>query len=1067
MAVVRRSDGPASPETGVGLEVIARLEMDRRHFLALAGSVTAAAALAACSPSVVPPSPAAVPTPAPTQPPASPSASAEGVPTGAYGQLRHLRDIVQASPDHLPTLAAAAVATGDPAKIVDFVREHVAVLPGSSANGDAATEVHWGTRGTLASGRGTLRERADLLVELLGLAGVTGRVVTMPRPDGFAFGGQPVASFAPDLGALGALWDAIDPSHPALADAPDDMPLAADRAASEVLAALPPELRAASVIASGLPDRIPAVTFGDAAAARWTTVLGADPLLTQAPAGVLDASDAVTPRVSVSVDIAVNPPSGSTIDRAILHEVLRAEWAADEVAARNLTLAFGVPGSGAEMLGRSLAGAPVRMPVLRLEATDAVGETVQIVGGKAISVAGGLLEGPDGPAGILTGPVGDVLTDPSLAARASGVSAVEARVNASTFPTIELALSALDATGAPVDGLPARAFEVTEDGLAQPVTLIGNRAPAETRVLVIYDGSGSVTDFWSTAKARAAFDSALATSLVAAAAAHPFTVQVITLGDLAHADAWTAPDAASLASTFTSLISSSDIWATLAHAIPASAASAAILVSDNVTTDLPADVPALRRLVRAAGTPVAVLPMGKADEATTKAILADTGGQRFDPRAAGLADKLTNFISARVASAASTGYRLRYVAPADGPQTRSVTVTIPGAPADRATVTYEVPAEAERSVPSGIAGVYLTVRVGDREMRRRLGGLRVSDRGDPGNTADALAIGEATGALDAIHTIRFDPGATTAHLLSDLIDAALTFEPVEAAWADGPAAIAAAATGWRRFPAMLAALSEPVGGALVAGAAPAGLAVKVLTEAATETGLVQLSDVVPTVGAWLGAGPDPEAAFRAAARGSLAGSIREASVFPESAAAGLDGRALTVVPALTPIDSIDALTEPRRAALAPLAAEYASFHRLVPTAGDLVAAWLVDPATGSLTAVGADGRGAGKDYSKCLTPQDSSELQSFISTSVAMISMLCIATPDVVSTYACVGSDVYGAATAAFGSFTAPADISGAVFNAASYAAGLAAANIGGMAGRSIIAVLLMIAGMVAGGSCV
>lgn len=1039
---------------------IARFEMDRRRFLALAGSVGAATALAACSPTPIPPSPTA----GLSEPSGSPTASDNG--NGPYGRLRRLQAIVRASPDHLPTLAAAAIATGDTAKIVGFVRDHIAVLPGSAANADPTTEARWGVRGTLASGRGTLRERADLLVALLGRAGVKATVSTMARPQGFAFGGPLPVAFAPDLGALGALWDAIDPAHVALANAPDDMPLAADHAAADVMAALPPGLQQATVLASGLPDRIPVVAYGDGAAARWATAIGQDPILSQAPDGVLGASDAVVPRITVSVDIAVNPPSGARIDRTVLHEVLRGEWSADELAARHLTLAFGVPGSGSEMLGRGLAGAPVRMPVLRLEATDPLPDTVQIVGGKAISVAGGLIEPAAGSTGVLVGPVGDMVADPSFATRAAAVATIGASVNAATFPILDLAVSAVDTSGTPVDGLPAQVFEVTEEGSKEPVTVIGNRAPTATRVLVVYDGSGSVTDFWSTPKARAAFDSALATSLVAAAALHPFLVQVITIGDLAKPDAWVAPDAAALTSTFTGLVSSSDIWATLGRAIPAAAASAVILVSDNVASDLPDTIPGLRRLVRAAGTPVAVLPLGKPDAATTAAILADTGGQRFDPRAADLASRLTTFISARVATTGSTGYRLRYQAALAGPQTRSVTVKVVGSSARPAPASYVVPAEADRSAASGVAGVYVTIQVGDRAMRRRLGGVRVTDRGEPVDTADAAAIAEATAALDALHTIRFEPGSTTSHLLDDLISAALTFEPVEAAWAGGPAAIAAAANGWRRFPAMLVALSEPVAGPTEPDAVPTGLVVSILTEAVSATNLVLLSDVVPTLDAWLGVGPDPVAAFRAASRGSVALSIREAATFANSAVGDLDGRALTLVPAMTPIESVTGLSDARRAALAALAAEYATFHRLVPTTGDVVAAWLVDPATGSVTAVGADGRGAGKDYSKCIQPQDAGELEAFISTSVAMISMLCIGIPGAIPEYACIGSDVYGAATAALGSFTAPAPIPGALFNATSYAAGLAAANIGGLAGRSIIAVLLMIAGMVAGGSC-
>ncbi len=393
--------GRPTADAGTGLDRVARLEMGRRQFLALAGSVTAAAALSACSPSVVPPSPTA----ALTGPPPSASASPPADESGAYGQLRRLQAIVRAGPDHLPTLAAAAVATGDPAQIVSFVRDHIAVLPGSAANADPTTEVRWGARGTLASGRGTLRERADLLLELLGRAGVAGTVMTMDRPQAFAFGGPSSPAFTPDLGALGALWDSIDPSHPTLANAADDMPLAADRATSDILAALPQELRAATLIASGLPDRIPLVAFGEGTAARWATALGTDGLLDTAPGGLLGASDAVVPRISVSVDIAVNPPSGARIDRTILHEVLRHDWPADELAARHLTLAFAGPGSRTEMLGRDVADAPIRLPVLRLEAADPASETIQFVGGQAIGVAGGLIEQAE-VAGLLTGPVG-------------------------------------------------------------------------------------------------------------------------------------------------------------------------------------------------------------------------------------------------------------------------------------------------------------------------------------------------------------------------------------------------------------------------------------------------------------------------------------------------------------------------------------------------------------------------------------------------------------------------------------------------------------------------------------
>jgi hypothetical protein len=1033
-------------------------KIDRRHFLALAGALAAAA----CAPG-----PTESPRNGTTSPAPAPTPSPSGPPADTYDGMRRLQAIVRASPDHLATLAATAVASGDPEAVVTFVRDHIAVLAGSSAGADATTDARWGVRGTLASGRGTLRERADLLADLLGQQNVTASVMTMPRPATMALEAIPPVAFAPDRDALTTLWDAIDPSHPKLTDAPDDAPARADAAAAAVLAALPARLRTARAMAPGLPDRIPVVAYGEGSGARWATALGQDAPLARPPDGLVGASAVVMPQVVISVDVALNPPAGSTVDRAVLHEVLRGAWPADQLAARQLTLAFGAPGTGATVLQQDRRGIPVRQPLLRLEATDLEAATTGLVRGTAISLAGGLLEeAPDG-SGAIIGPLGPVLSAPAPGPGASGVMSVTAAANPHAFPTVDLAVSAIDASGTSVDGLPASAFQVAEDGVPQAVTLVGNTASRDIRVLVVYDTSGSVTDYWSRTKQRSAFEAALASGLVSAATQHPFSVQVIGVGDAAREGAWLTPEVGAITSAFTSLPSTSDIWTTLGLSVPASGASAVILVSDNVSSDFPDQIPGLRTRLRASGVPVAVIPVGVIDEAATTAIVTESGGIRLDPTDKALATGLTTFISGRVATVASTGYRLRYVATASGPVKRSVTIAITGSTSAGATAEYDVPAEADRAAPSGVAGVYLTVRVGDRQMRRRLGGVQASDRDVPDDTSDAAAIAGATAALDAIHTIRFEPGSTTASLLDDLIGAILTFEPVELAWPGGPSAIAAAAPGWRRFPASLAAMSESVASPSGPEASPAGLQVLVLTETATDTNLVHLSDVVPKLDDWLGVGPDAEAAFRAAGRASVAASIREATTFPESAADQLDGLSLTAIPALDSIDAVSSLSEARRASLGPLARQYATFHRLVPTTGDIVAAWIVDPDTGSLTAVGADGRGAGKDYSKCLLPKDGGQLQAFITTSIAMISLLCLTAPDVMPPYACIGSDVYGAGTTALGSFTAPADIGAPAFAAASYAVQLAAGGIQGAAGRSIIAVLLLMSGLVAGGSCV
>jgi hypothetical protein len=229
--------------------------------------------------------------------------------------------------------------------------------------------------------------------------------------------------------------------------------------------------------------------------------------------------------------------------------------------------------------------------------------------------------------------------------------------------------------------------------------------------------------------------------------------------------------------------------------------------------------------------------------------------------------------------------------------------------------------------------------------------------------------------------------------------------------------------------------------------------------------LTQLSDIVPALNRSVGAGSDPAAAFRAAMRATIGASIRESDVYGASAAGQLGNADLVVVPASASVNVVTSWSPEQRARLAPMLDEFADFHRLLPASGEVAAMWVVDPDTGSVTAVGADGRGAGKLLPPCLTPSGGGQAMEFITVSIALISAACLAVGADPS-FGCVGADVFGAVTAGLASFTSPANIPGAAFGAFSYGAGLAAANVGSAAGRTIIAVLLLIAGLLAGGSC-
>src|SRR5664279_1973379 len=92
-------------------------EMDRRRFLALLGSLVAVGALSGCANQISLPSLLPSALPGPGSPGPSPG------PLDRYEILRRLQAIIRTSPDHLGSLAAAAVASKDPATIVRFVQD--------------------------------------------------------------------------------------------------------------------------------------------------------------------------------------------------------------------------------------------------------------------------------------------------------------------------------------------------------------------------------------------------------------------------------------------------------------------------------------------------------------------------------------------------------------------------------------------------------------------------------------------------------------------------------------------------------------------------------------------------------------------------------------------------------------------------------------------------------------------------------------------------------------------------------------------------------------------------------
>jgi hypothetical protein len=961
----------------------------------------------------------------------SPASAQRGT---TVGRLKRLLAAVRASPDHLVERAREVVATGDAERITRFVRESVAVLPAPVSH-DAAL---WGSRGTLRGGAGVLRDRAGLLAELLTEAGFDAKVVSMARPaalDEATLYARPNLELELDSEELTALLReaGVEPE----AFQPDDPTAANVSSLSQaLLALLPEELAAATTTAAPLPDSVPIVELTREGQKSWAVALGEVDVLAGAPEGLGGPlGEAALDSVQVVVQVALNPPTGSGIDPSVAYDLVSASYSASDLVGRQLVLAFPPPGEPRALLDQDFSRAGLRLPILRLVAQDELPEDTRAVYvGSPLALGGMVLEPDDTPGSTgLKGPFGAVpaLSESERASLVARAESLELVLNAAAFPDILLDLTLRDANGEGLDGLGANDFVVSEDGDEHAVLVVSNTAPAAVRVLVVYDTSGSVADAWATPDERTSFEASIAEALVAANDGAPFEVQVVALGDRPSPSAWVEPEADALAAALSAVpLGVSDVWRTVGEIIPSSGASAAILISDNASSlEDEAKVPGWKLSLQTSGIPIACIPLGSAvDVDATRTIVEGSGGIELVTDSS-LDTKLAAFVRGRTTTVSSVNYRLRYRAPLDGSSRRRVEVILRAKPVLDASADYDVPATSARGVASGVCGLYVSVTIGGQRAVRRIAGAELSSRGVVQAPVTKAMLAEVEQALLGLHTLSFEPPyPTTAHLLDDAISSLLSVEPLEAAWKLGAEAVAAALPGVKPFPVALPALLEDAPLDRIAPGVTRRLGAVLLSQMPSSDGIARVLDVIPELTAWSAPG-DAGKAFHASLERSLLASVRESQVLSEGAAAALEDVELVLVPPSSTAvpETWDAAAKAR---YAPLLDAYSSFIRFVPSDGRSGALWVIDPATGSATAIGSDGKGKGAD-----TCQGDSELAQLINIALLVVSYNCtIINPSGVGQIACVGANVFGVGVLAYGSYTNP--VSMLSFNFAVGAAG-------------------------------
>ncbi len=950
------------------------------------------------------------------------SAASPSIPAGASAfeqALLLMRDAVRASPDHLAERATDLVAGRDATKIVEFVRDRIAAIPPFFQFEEVRSARRWGTAATLRGGQGTLRERSDILADMLTRAGFKAQVMAADLPPAIGLAELYRArssQFAPDKARLDAATRLIRGAGLTVGSQPPKFDPGPDPVAA-ISSALPDSLQQAALRQDLLPPKVPVVEFDQGGQKRYAFALGDLGVAEAVPSGLATYGDGDPMRMmSFTVSAMSNSAPGSSTVRGRMVDLVSARWPIDAVIGRQLLLTFLPPQGPKAIIESGLDVLPVRLPTLRLQ-TDQLPASAPsdfTVVGPAITMQGDVLVPAAGatPAanGGIDGPFGTIpsLSDADLKQAVARAATIKASANATAFPDVELDFTVTDASGAGVDGLSAASFTVKEGGQAVPgFALYSNvKAQQRPRVLIVYDASINIGG-WSSAAAENTFRTKLGSAVVNLAASQAFDVQVVGAGAAPDPAAWVAPQAAAIVSAMkTTSESADDPWLSAGGAALDQGVSAIICVSDFQTTDVsPTTLPTLQRRVVASRVPVFAVPVGPAiDHKAAAQVVSMSGGVQMNVADSATPTKIAALVAPLVAGWVGGAYRIRYAAPAGGPSSRTVTIGIAGRDQPVANPTYQVPTS---PVPGpSFTGLYVTIEIpGLFRSFRRLAGIEADPGGAPlGVIDDPSDVAATKAAMNGVTTIAIEPGTpTAAAVLDDAVSALLSSEPLRPlkVTASADEILSAAKAGLRRFPTPLVSmlLPQPTDPGALQSLTVAILQERALTPLAIETHAdfaIGANLVIPIA-------TDRHAGFKAALTTSLGASAAEAAMFDDSAYRRLSGHALHTLatfdyPAYN--EFFSTVPSNKVGLWKAMTRIYGDHHMLVSAAGAVDAFWVVDPTTGAAKAVMLDGTGGGFIRTACKFDGEFA-----MSITLAYLSIMC-AGAGVPYSYYCVGINV-------------------------------------------------------------
>jgi len=668
-------------------------------------------------------------TPTPTQSPAGPTETS--TPAGPTEQVPYavwdeVRAALRTSPDHLPARADALMADGDLEAIFEFVRDEIVTLPaGREGVGRFSINeaVRWGARGTLRGGAGTPREKAELLADLLEEAGAETELVEGRTP----LSGEEIRDlylrpvgqeFDPDFDD-GQMQNWTERLGVADADVAEIERLDADGQASTALgtdlfAAVAEDWWWQYDFSWNLDTDLPVVRFrtADDDEDRYANLFADAPFGESGTTRIDEIADASLPDVTVTLSAARASDPERTIDLA------SGTWTASDVVGRQVVVST-LPGID-----------PFQQPGVRFSDIDTFVPSLAVQGGDVdqataaeLSVLGDpVTRGGDRFSVSEDGTVsrnGQPLAATGDATAASRVESVSVISDVSRYPEIRLTVDARDAAGDRVEGLPANAVGLREEGEGAGVTLQSNAATP--RVAVLYDTSGSMPQEYS-GEAMQAFVSELTAEIEAV-----------------------DPDA-----RIELVATDSNIWTAAAEAA-ATDANVVVYATDGDVAD--ERTPEIEGVLRA-GPPVVMLSTndGTTVEDDSALAIADlSGGEAVAARDRDAAREAVRTFVADIA-AELRPYQLTYRSPVESEAGTEHTVSVTIGEATGET-TYTVPETA--LPPPRLSSLWLTVSVGGRSVTRLLAGYEP----DVDENVTEEMISAVEGALFGATTLTFEAGS--------------------------------------------------------------------------------------------------------------------------------------------------------------------------------------------------------------------------------------------------------------------------------------------------------------------